>query len=43
MKQEQDINALIKKFPHVDESIIYSTYFEQTSCDFGQTETLISQ
>ena len=40
--QESDIQQLMQKFPHVDESIIYSTYFEQANMDLKMATQLIS-
>ena len=42
--EESDIQTLIQKFPHVDESVIYITYFEQTNPkgDMQQAIALLS-
>lgn len=40
-KQEEQLQRLLKQFPHVQDSIVIDTYFEQTNCNFQEAVKLL--
>lgn len=42
-QQENDLRRLMKRFSHVDESVIYNTYFEISEGNYTEAEKLIER
>lgn len=41
LQQEDDIQKLLKRFSHVDENVVYATYFEQSESKYDMACNLL--